>query len=60
MADLLQETRSPEVQGLLDASITPVASIDCLVTAAQQTFQLVEPWYQAKPALVTPVSNLYQ
>ncbi|KIM75572.1 hypothetical protein PILCRDRAFT_827125 [Piloderma croceum F 1598] len=50
MADLLQETRSLEVQGLLDASIIPAASIDCLVTAAQQTFQLVEPWYQAKPA----------
>jgi hypothetical protein len=54
MTDLVQETGSVEslevqLQDRLEASVTPVAGIDCLVTSAQQTFQLVEPWYQAKP-----------
>jgi hypothetical protein len=41
----------------LEASVTPVAGIDCLVASAQQAFQLVEPWCQAKSVLVTHVSS---
>jgi len=52
MADTSQNNGSLEVLKCLEASTIPLSGIDCLVASAQLTFQLVEPWCQAKPALV--------
>jgi hypothetical protein len=57
MAELSQKTSSLGVIEHLETSVTPVAGIDCLITSAQQAFQLVEPWCQAKPLLVPSVSS---